>query len=164
VRSKALFVANGRTRPSSPIRHSKLGALFAIEFRSSRSRSSSATRCLSAAGDFPERRGFARALATHQRYRGSYGQTRSATRAISPFAGRRHAVRVMALPPATTDPRPTVLRRPDSLAFPSLRKEGGEHPRSCGWVGTTALAMGGSNQSLFLIGALIVSQGSAAVP
>ena len=38
------------------------------------------------------------------------------------------------------------------------------HPRTIGWLGTTALAMGGSNQSLFLIGALIVSQGSAAVP
>ena len=38
------------------------------------------------------------------------------------------------------------------------------HPRTIGWVGTTALAMGGSNQSLFLIGALIASQGSAAVP
>lgn len=38
------------------------------------------------------------------------------------------------------------------------------HPRVIGWVGTTAMAMGGSNQSLFLIGALIISQGSAAVP
>src|SRR5260370_34683940 len=38
------------------------------------------------------------------------------------------------------------------------------HPRTIGWIGTTALAMGGSNQSLFLIGALIISQGSAAVP
>src|SRR5438874_11934201 len=37
-------------------------------------------------------------------------------------------------------------------------------PRTIGWIGTTALAMGGSNQSLFLIGALIMSQGSAAVP
>ncbi|WP_345817290.1 amino acid permease (plasmid) [Paraburkholderia sp. PREW-6R] len=42
--------------------------------------------------------------------------------------------------------------------------------RSIGWVGTTALAMGGSNQSLFLIAALfagqgdIPGQGSAAVP
>jgi signal transduction histidine kinase/L-asparagine transporter-like permease/response regulator of citrate/malate metabolism len=42
--------------------------------------------------------------------------------------------------------------------------------RSIGWVGTTALAMGGSNQSLFLIAALFVGQGdipgqgSAAVP
>src|SRR5436305_13242612 len=44
------------------------------------------------------------------------------------------------------------------------------HPRTIGWLGTTALAMGGSNQSLFLIGALIAGQngipgqGSAAVP
>lgn len=44
------------------------------------------------------------------------------------------------------------------------------HYRSMGWVGTTALAMGGSNQSLFLIAALfvgqgnILGQGSAAVP
>ncbi len=44
------------------------------------------------------------------------------------------------------------------------------HPRTLGWVGTAALAMGGSNQSLFLISALFVGQGtisgqgSAAVP
>ena len=44
------------------------------------------------------------------------------------------------------------------------------HPHRIGWVGTTALAMGGSNQSLFLITALFVGQGvisgqgSAAVP
>jgi two-component system, sensor histidine kinase len=44
------------------------------------------------------------------------------------------------------------------------------HPRTLGWVGTTALAMGGSNQSLFLMAALfigqgdILGQGSAAVP
>ena len=38
------------------------------------------------------------------------------------------------------------------------------HPRTLGWVGTTALAMGGSNQSLFLLGALLVAQGSAAIP
>ncbi len=44
------------------------------------------------------------------------------------------------------------------------------HPRTLGWIGTTALAMGGSNQSLFLIGALFIGQGdipgqgSAAVP
>ncbi|AJY39894.1 amino acid permease [Burkholderia humptydooensis] len=44
------------------------------------------------------------------------------------------------------------------------------HPRTLGWVGTTALAMGGSNQSLFLLAALfagqgdIPGQGSAAVP
>ena len=39
-----------------------------------------------------------------------------------------------------------------------------EHPRTIGWLGTTALGMGGSNQSLFLISALLASQGSAAVP
>src|ERR1051325_2482040 len=39
-----------------------------------------------------------------------------------------------------------------------------KHPRTIGWVGTTALAMGGSNQSLFLLGALFASQGTAAVP
>jgi len=45
-----------------------------------------------------------------------------------------------------------------------------EHPRTLGWLTTTAMAMGGSNQSLFLIGLLFVGQGpipgqgSAAVP
>jgi diguanylate cyclase (GGDEF)-like protein/PAS domain S-box-containing protein len=38
------------------------------------------------------------------------------------------------------------------------------HPRTLGWIGTTALAMGGSNQSLFLLSALVANQGSAAVP
>jgi len=44
------------------------------------------------------------------------------------------------------------------------------HPRRLGWYGTTAIAMGGSNQSLFLIAALfigqgdILGQGSAAIP
>ncbi|MGA2009469.1 MAG: amino acid permease [Solirubrobacteraceae bacterium] len=38
------------------------------------------------------------------------------------------------------------------------------HPRRLGWLGTTALAIGGSNQSLFLVGALILTQGTAAVP
>ena len=38
------------------------------------------------------------------------------------------------------------------------------HPRTLGWVGTTALAMGGSNQSLFLLGALLLAQGTAAIP
>lgn len=39
-----------------------------------------------------------------------------------------------------------------------------DHPRVMGWVGATALGMGGSNQSLFLLAALVVSQGSAAIP
>ncbi len=44
------------------------------------------------------------------------------------------------------------------------------HPRTVGWFGTTAIAMGGINQSLFLLGALfvgqgaILGQGSAAIP
>src|SRR4029079_5145337 len=38
------------------------------------------------------------------------------------------------------------------------------HPRVMGWVGATALGMGGRNQSLFLLAALVVSQGSAAIP
>lgn len=33
------------------------------------------------------------------------------------------------------------------------------HPRVLGWVGTAALAMGGSNQMIFLITALFVGQG-----
>jgi len=52
---------------------------------------------------------------------------------------------------------------PQSLSTPP-------HPRVLGWFGTTALAMGGSNQMIFLITALfvgqgaILGQGSAAVP
>src|SRR5438874_9606013 len=44
------------------------------------------------------------------------------------------------------------------------------HPRTLGWIGTTGLAVGGSNQSLFLIAALFAGQdgtsgqGSAAAP
>jgi diguanylate cyclase (GGDEF)-like protein/PAS domain S-box-containing protein len=39
-----------------------------------------------------------------------------------------------------------------------------QHPRVLGWVRTAALAMGGSNQSLFLLGALLLAQGTAAIP
>ncbi len=38
------------------------------------------------------------------------------------------------------------------------------HPRSISWVGASALALGGSNQSIFLIGALLLAQGTMAVP
>jgi diguanylate cyclase (GGDEF)-like protein len=38
------------------------------------------------------------------------------------------------------------------------------HPRTMSWLGTSALAMGGSNQMVFLVGALIAAQGSGAVP
>ena len=34
------------------------------------------------------------------------------------------------------------------------------HPRTVGWFGTTAVAMGGINQSLFLLSALFIGQGS----
>ena len=39
-----------------------------------------------------------------------------------------------------------------------------EHPRRITWRGASALALGGSNQSIFLIGALLAAQGSAAIP
>jgi len=38
------------------------------------------------------------------------------------------------------------------------------HPRRITWVGASALALGGSNQSIFLIGALLLAQGTMAVP
>ncbi len=38
------------------------------------------------------------------------------------------------------------------------------HPRTITWVGASALALGGSNQSIFLIGALLLAQGTMAVP
>jgi diguanylate cyclase (GGDEF)-like protein len=49
-------------------------------------------------------------------------------------------------------------------------REPAHHPRQIGWLSTTALAIGGSNQSIFLIGVLLVGQGAisgqgtAAVP
>ncbi len=36
------------------------------------------------------------------------------------------------------------------------------HPRVLGWVSTAALALGGSNQSIFIVGVLIVGQGALA--
>ena len=38
-----------------------------------------------------------------------------------------------------------------------------DHPRKISWVGASSLALGGSNQSIFLIGALVASQGEAAI-
>ncbi len=58
----------------------------------------------------------------------------------------------------------------ESSASSGNRHEYRPHPRTVGWFGTTCVAMGGINQSLFLIGALfigqeaILGQGSAAVP
>ena len=48
-------------------------------------------------------------------------------------------------------------------AFTARTRRGSIRARSAG-CGTTALAMGGSNQSLFLLGALLLAQGSAAIP
>ena len=48
--------------------------------------------------------------------------------------------------------------------LPDERTRSFAHPRTLGWVRTTALAMGGSNQSLFLLGALLIAQGTAAMP
>ena len=59
--------------------------------------------------------------------------------------------------PSMTDTNPDIAVTPP-------------HPRVLGWVSTTALAMGGSNQMIFIITALfvgqdqILGQGSAAVP
>jgi signal transduction histidine kinase len=46
-----------------------------------------------------------------------------------------------------------ALRR---QSVPTMTKQ---HPRTLGWIGTTALAMGGSNQSLFILSALLIGQG-----
>ncbi|MCU1596100.1 MAG: hypothetical protein JWO12_3492 [Frankiales bacterium] len=67
-------------------------------------------------------------------------------------------------------PAPRVAQEPPVLdegtgGAPALDQPGAaEHPRVLGWFGTSALAMGGSNQSLFLLTALVATQGSAAVP
>ena len=59
------------------------------------------------------------------------------------------------------------MRQAGSNWFDSGKRS---HPRTIGWFGTSALAMGGSNQMIFLITALfvgqgnILGQGSAAVP
>lgn len=55
----------------------------------------------------------------------------------------------------TTPSTPSAADGGESLAV---------HPRTIGWVGTSAMAMGGSNQSLFILGALLVAQGTAAIP
>ncbi len=58
--------------------------------------------------------------------------------------------------------QPNTAIAPDATTKP--------HPRRIGWLGTSALAIGGSNQSIFLLAALfagqgdIPGQGSAAVP
>ena len=67
--------------------------------------------------------------------------------------------------------RPQLRRSARALTWPTdVALEERKHPRTLGWPGTTAMAMGGSNQMIFLITALfvgqgvILGQGSAAVP
>jgi len=70
--------------------------------------------------------------------------------------------------PERDSKRQAMIKSPSLLQ--SAAPVPSSHPRTVGWFGTTAVAMGGINQSLFLIGALIAGQGaipgqgSAAVP
>ena len=48
---------------------------------------------------------------------------------------------------------------PSAAANALATTESDEHPRTLGWAATAALAMGGSNQSLFLMTALFAGQG-----
>jgi diguanylate cyclase (GGDEF)-like protein len=52
----------------------------------------------------------------------------------------------------------------NASSLPSGGAQVREHPHTIGWLGTSAMAMGGSNQMVFLVGALIAAQGSGAVP
>src|SRR5436305_15045271 len=69
---------------------------------------------------------------------------------------------------ATSDNSPSTTLRTVESAPPITSSL--KHPRQIGWGGTVALAMGGSNQCLFLITALfagqgdILGQGSSTVP
>jgi len=56
-------------------------------------------------------------------------------------------------------PAPVQRRRSTDSAPLAMRR----HPRSLGWGGAASLAMGGSNQSLFLLTGLIATQGGAAI-
>ena len=56
------------------------------------------------------------------------------------------------------------VSRPTHEGHPGSGHEPRPHTRVLTAWGATALAMGGSNQSLFLLTALIATQGSAAIP
>src|SRR5580765_1396304 len=92
--------------------------------------------------------------------RGStYGDDKRITPFHIPIDERHRQVAMMT--DTTKHPYDSAIRGSQSLGAPA------PHPRTIGWFGTTALAMGGSNQSLFLIGTaagLIAIQGSAAIP
>jgi diguanylate cyclase (GGDEF)-like protein len=63
-----------------------------------------------------------------------------------------------------TNAPPASSMLPAATAVGTATQTVRPHPRTLGWVRTAALAMGGSNQSLFLLGALLLAQGSAAIP
>ena len=54
--------------------------------------------------------------------------------------------------------------RPYVPSVPDVDPNPRPHPRKITWIGASSLAMGGSNQSIFLIAALVASQGGAAIP
>jgi len=59
--------------------------------------------------------------------------------------------------------RPAAAVAPATLPAPA-ETAAADHPRTISWLGASALAMGGSNQMVFLVGALIAAHGSGAVP
>ena len=64
-------------------------------------------------------------------------------------------------------PRRTATTATDTVAvdaLPAGPAAARPHPRTITWVGASSLALGGSNQSIFLIGALLLAQGTMAVP
>ena len=67
-------------------------------------------------------------------------------------------MRIARLPPSPAGPEAIIPLGDTS------RPADRSHPRTLGWVRTASLAMGGSNQSLFLLGALLLGQGTAALP
>jgi amino acid transporter len=73
-------------------------------------------------------------------------------------------LRMSTITPSVTPPAITSASDDATDRIDSRRPPGAVHPRTIGWVGTSALAMGGSNQSLFVVAALLVAQGTAAVP
>jgi len=64
--------------------------------------------------------------------------------------------------PETTGP-PKKVTTVNRLVQNRESMEPAPHPRRITWRGASALALGGSNQSIFLIGALLASQGTAAI-
>src|SRR5690242_12279832 len=67
--------------------------------------------------------------------------------------------------PAHSGTRRTAGDRPRPATAEQCQAPGeSSHPRTLGWLGVSALAMGGSNQSLIIVAAVLAAQGSAAIP